>query len=170
MSFSYCRTFKVGPLPWKLFAVELYNENYTNKINFLKLLRALVFAISLLPFELLTSISLENFYNIRHIAVGLFSLNVFAVRHFALIFWAKHFCRLLFLSRIYIIWILTVRLYFFVGFIAVGDFAFILETFTVNFSFVEFFTTGVFAVSFFLCSFSLWDILLRGLLQSKFSL
>ena len=50
--------------------MELYYENYTIKINFLKFLRALAFAIRLLPLEFLKSISPASFYSIRHIAVG----------------------------------------------------------------------------------------------------
>ena len=62
---------------------------------------------------------------------------------------------------------LTIRL-FFIVFIAVRSFAFRLETFTVNFSFVDFFTTVVLAVRFFLCSFYLLHILFRGFLQQDF--
>ena len=46
--------------------MELYYENFTNKIKFLKLSRASAFAIGLLALEILKSISPANFYNMTH--------------------------------------------------------------------------------------------------------
>ena len=70
----------------KLFAAEYYYEKCAYIINAVNFFSALSFAIRLLPSRVLKVSLFGKLFDIRPMAVGLFSMNVFAVRHFAIDF------------------------------------------------------------------------------------
>ena len=92
------RSFQRRNFVIKLFAIEFYYQNRIDIINSLQLPSVLASAISLLPPDFFMLFFFGKLFNIGPIVIGLFSLNVFTVRHFVIHFLSQNIFRLLFVS------------------------------------------------------------------------